>query len=400
MVGAVVLVLLGRRGQLASTSQKVRVTLYLFGPFVAVGLLLLIYNYLRFDSLTEFGSSYQLAGDEPSKIDIGNLGYVFPSLYYYLVAPPRLSLAFPFFFLPPPPPYFGNVPAQHRAELTGGMLTAFPIILIGVLGMPFLRRRGLPRELAWLMGALVVVALTVILVLAYQVPGSTMRYEMDFATLLLLVAFLVWFVLAGPAHHVILRWAGTLLIALTAVMGAAFGMTGYFDALRYGNPGTFRSLERFFSPLPILAARVAGNPLIIDVTTPPGGFTGPDTDAKVNYLTPKLDRPGIVVGDAASVVEVVSASATRVGLAANYVQAPHVPQGARAQLFVRIRGEPGVASLVVTGRPRRASIPVRLHRGLNEVRLRAVELGPQARPRDKRAGGTVWVERLFLAPRG
>ena len=63
--------------------------------------LLGLYNVARFGSLTEFGSSYQLAGINAHTLDRFSLDRVVPGIFFYLLAPPHLDTVFPFAHLLP-----------------------------------------------------------------------------------------------------------------------------------------------------------------------------------------------------------------------------------------------------------------------------------------------------------
>ena len=54
-------------------AHTVKLATYALGPFVLCGLLLVIYNYVRFDSFTNFGLEYQLAGIDQTKVQFYKL---------------------------------------------------------------------------------------------------------------------------------------------------------------------------------------------------------------------------------------------------------------------------------------------------------------------------------------
>ena len=102
------------------------------------------------------------------------LDYIVPGLYYYLLAPARLTLDFPYVQLPPPPA-FPHVPAGYDGvEATGGLLPNVPILLFLLGAVPFVltRRLRLPSGLGEMAGALVVVGGALILVLSFALWGT------------------------------------------------------------------------------------------------------------------------------------------------------------------------------------------------------------------------------------
>ena len=337
------------------------------GPFLVVLALLLVYNRARFGSFFEFGERYQLAGVEVAKKDAFNLAYVVPGLYYYLLAPVRWSLAFPYFFLPPPPGFPGHVPRGYTGvEATGGLIFTTPIVL-ALLGLPFALRRRFPRELAWTLAGLAALGLALVGLLAFALWGATMRYEADFAPLLIVVAVVGWIAASrrGRARRAVAP-AGMVAIAYGIIVAVAISLTGYADSLRNMRPATYQALEDVTSPLPTLATVVAGHPAISSVTGVPFVF------AKVNYTTVAVRRPSFFLTDQPAVVTIVAPGDDRSGLAATFRRGSSVPRGAHVEVVASLRGQ--VVAADVTGAS--AALPLRLQRGLNRVRLSASVAGP------------------------
>ncbi len=74
---------------------KVKELIMFILPFIINGLICCTYNYLRFDSIFEFGASYQLTiNDVLHKAPAFNK--ILPSLEYYLLLPPRVLGTYPF----------------------------------------------------------------------------------------------------------------------------------------------------------------------------------------------------------------------------------------------------------------------------------------------------------------
>jgi hypothetical protein len=68
-------------------------------PVITVGLMMMLYNYLRFGSIFEFGVHYQLAGENQTKIPIMSIKNVLCSLLNYLFIKFSFYNIFPYFFL-------------------------------------------------------------------------------------------------------------------------------------------------------------------------------------------------------------------------------------------------------------------------------------------------------------
>jgi hypothetical protein len=247
---------LAHTSRLGNDWSKVKTALALVGPVLLCGVLVLVYNKLRFESFTEFGQRYALTGriQPPSY----KLEYLAPGLYFLLVAPARLTFAFPFFHLPPPPNYPGKLPTSgYTVELAGGLLSNVPLTL-GGLALPLLRHRGtLAKEAAYLTGALLALGLLTAALISFANTGFvTMRYEVDFATIVVVGALMCWFATLQAAR--VSRRAYSLASAalvVFALWGILYGVAisfDYYDQFRQLHPQTYDSLARFFRPVPTL----------------------------------------------------------------------------------------------------------------------------------------------------
>jgi hypothetical protein len=346
-------------------TTRLRLGAVLGGPFVVCVAALLIYNVARFHSPTEFGQTYQLAGVEMRKKQTFELGYIVPGLYYYLLAPARLTLDFPYFRLPPPPAYPGHVPAGYDGvEVTGGLLPNMPILVFLLGAVPFVltRRLRLPSGLGEIAALLVCLGGALILALSFAFWGTTMRYEMDFTSLILLAALLVWLAAFAATKRLMRRVVavgGVVLVAYGALVGVAISMTGYYDSLRTGSPGQYRALERLFSPLPTLATMIVGRPVLVDVVNDTG------YSAPVTYRTAGAGAASFWLSRKPATLKVVSPRNGRILLVAVLGRGPS--SGKRSRLDVAVDG----TRAPVSGHVER--IPVDVERGLNELSMRAVE---------------------------
>jgi hypothetical protein len=354
------------------SATRLRVAAVLGGPLVVCVAALLVYNTARFDSPAEFGQTYQLAGVDMRTKQAFELDYIVPGLYYYLLAPARLKLDFPYLQLPPPPA-FPHVPAGYDGvEATGGLLPNVPILLVLLGAVPFvlMRRLRLPSGLGEIAGALVAVGGALILVLSFALWGTTMRYEMDFTSLLVLAALLVWLAAVAATRKPLrraLKVGGVVLIAYGALVGVAISMTNYYDIL-YGTGSRLQypTLERLFSPLPTLATMIVGRPVLVNVINDTG-YTQP-----VTYGTPGASPATFWLSRNPATLKVVSPREGTIDLVAMLGRGPSA--GRRSRLGVAVDG----TTTPVSGRVER--IPVHVERGLNKFSLRAVEIPPPTSP--------------------
>ena len=363
---AVVALLLAiRRERLRAWPERLRAAAVLLVPLGVCGVALLIYNYLRFESLTEFGLQYQLNDIDPYARG-GLAGHLLPSLYFYVLAPAWINLNFPFFHLPPPPDYPGTLPPGYNREATQGLLPNVPIVVLGLAALPFAWRSAVPRirESGRVMAMLAGMGLLLLASISVALYGVTMRYAVDYTTPFLLAALVGWVLLAHGARRRAVRRAvavgGCVLMAYGALVGVAVSFTGATDGLRAGNLPLYVAIERAFSPLPTALARIGGRPIIDEAV----GGAGPPA-SKVRYGTLGAgDDLRLQLGRSPAVLEIVSPGPRKAVLRMGVRTAPDTE---RLQLLVTPPG---------TERPLRyrvpdpaLAVPLRLESGLNLVVL-------------------------------
>jgi len=163
-------------------------------PYLAVGLLLAWYNWARFGSVTEVGTSYQLLGENFRLARANELGFLRRGLFEFVLSPARMTHAFPWFRLRPlvyPLPTERN----YLQEPVAGLLPNMPACVLGVVAFcsqPLSRLRRL-RWLSVFIGLLAGTGFAIVALSSYHFHGATMRYQMDYAPILLLASVLGWF---------------------------------------------------------------------------------------------------------------------------------------------------------------------------------------------------------------
>ena len=143
-----------------------------FGPAVAAGVGLLLYNWLRFGVATEFGIKYTLGGERIPDIKLMGLEYVVPHLGDYLMRAGNWGRYFPFFSSP--------VGVPHGALRYGPWLLLIPAALL-------LRGSGRAVGRGALVWALAVAAGANLFLLCVFF-GLTDRYPPDYVPASLLLA--------------------------------------------------------------------------------------------------------------------------------------------------------------------------------------------------------------------
>ncbi len=266
VVGFVVLAWL-----LRPEARRITVPLMLGIPVMA-GIIFMIYNMARFSGPLDFGNRWQISGRDVSDAPYNDIANLPPALYGYLVAPLHLTVGFPYFHLPPPPNAPLATSSLYRGEPTGSVLWAVPFVL---LVLAFVARRrpvaagsdtpGLKPVVLTLFA----VGMLVLVAGAYGVPGYTERYKLDFLPWTVMAATLGWAALirhaSTPRRAGWWRRGGIALGAWGILVGVAVSFTGFYNSFDIFDHARFQALERAFSPLPTLATKITGRPMIAGV---------------------------------------------------------------------------------------------------------------------------------------
>ncbi len=281
-------------------SRRTVVPLLLAIPVIA-GVIFMIYNMARFSGPLDFGSKWQTSIRDARHLPYNDIANLPPALYAYVIAPLHMTVGFPYFHLPPPPDAPLASSPLYRGEPTGSMLWAVPFVL---LALPFLARRraaaaatdadddtpALKPVVLTLLGT----GLVVLLAGAYGIPGYTERYKLDFLPWIVMAATLGWATLIrhAPTPRRARWWrrGGIALAAWGILVGVAVSFTGFYNSLYLFDSPRFQALERAFSPLPTLATKIAGRPMIAVIWgsgsyyAAAGGYTTLDIpDANVSF---------------------------------------------------------------------------------------------------------------------
>ena len=156
------------------------------GPIALIGLVLMLYNTLRFDNPLEFGVQYHLSGYRRDMGQHFSLRYLWFNFRVFFLEPARWSGSFPFvqdIAVPPAPA--GYVEVEHPF----GVLTNVPLVWLA-LAVPLAWRERPPGPRSLLRGFLGAVALLfgicALTICLYN--WSCLRYQADFVSALVLLA--------------------------------------------------------------------------------------------------------------------------------------------------------------------------------------------------------------------
>jgi hypothetical protein len=163
----------------------------LMAPVALVGAMIAWYNWARFGSFSEFGTSYMMQGENVRLARSSELEFLVRGMYDYLFAPPRFSSAFPWLrlrALSMPIPTERN----YLEEPVAGIVVSQPVSVAGLIAfisLPF-RRVAQLKWFSWLVATMAGIALLVIATVSYRLHGATMRYQIDYVPFLLLASVL------------------------------------------------------------------------------------------------------------------------------------------------------------------------------------------------------------------
>lgn len=203
-------------------------------PFVLIGSVQMVYNYLRFGSIFDFGISYTLTIYDYQHIQF-HLPLVFIAMFNYLFTVPKVSSVFPFVTS-----NYDSLSVNGYYFLAGFSSAGIIFRAIPVLGYVFGRRAYKRSENPNRRLFAVIIILGCILVPLIQMAmiweyGYTPRYAVDFAWQMIFGAFAVLFALYGKMNITKKRIMNKVFVA-SAVIAVIinFALT-YEFVLDYGN---------------------------------------------------------------------------------------------------------------------------------------------------------------------
>ena len=363
MILVVFIGVLGLAWLMRPEARRTMTPLILGIPVIA-GIIFMIYNMARFSGPLDFGNKWQTSGHDARHFPYNDIANLPPALYAYLIAPLHMTVAFPYFHLPPPPDAPFASSSVYRGEPTGSMLWAVPFAL---LALAFVARRrpaaaGDTPVIKPIVLTLLATGLSVLIAGAYGIPGYTERYKLDFLPWIIIAATLGWAALIqhAPTPRRARWWrrGGIALAAWSILIGVAVSFTGYYNSLDLYNHSRFQSLERAFSPLPTLATKIAGRPMIASIDRPSrsynvaGGYTTLDIPSASFPLVPQ------------EAVEVTIVSPSTRDARLTFHTATTTPG-----TFVVFQSAADQTTSALVGDGSAATLPLHLQRGVNYITI-------------------------------
>lgn len=203
-------------------------------PFAVIGSVQMIYNYLRFGSILDFGIYYTL-----TIYDYQHIQFHFPlvliAIYNYLFTVPKVSTVFPFVTS-----NYDSLSVNGYYFLAGFSSAGIIFRSVPVLGYIFsgkaYKRSANPNKrlaaIIIILGCILVPLIQMAMIWEY---GYTPRYAVDFAWQMLFGAFAVWFVIhehtSAPVKKIMY-----IIFAVSAVISVIINFALVYEfVVDYGN---------------------------------------------------------------------------------------------------------------------------------------------------------------------
>lgn len=211
-------------------------------PIIVVAVGLMTYNYLRFDSIFEFGAKYNFTGVDMTH-QVGSGVKFIQGIWEYIFAPFTIADHFPYLQLRDlSSDYLGYF---YLHDMYGGMIWLFPLSMLS-LGIFSKKRRGELKTF----GIILFVIACVIVLADIWMAGITNRYMYDFTFIFVMVGVIVlfWNAESGAASgsrikHFLINFA-VLLSFFVQIM--AFLIINIQSGLYLRNPDLYYSIEIMF----------------------------------------------------------------------------------------------------------------------------------------------------------
>ena len=210
-------------------NQLILSIIALLAPALCITFSLGLYNYLRFDSVFEFGQNYQLAAFDIRHQALFHVSHIcqnfLSGIFYYFFQPYRLVMQFPYLHLGWP--LLSN--SAYHVEAMTGIFWSMPIVLFFCAILPvFLKwyreSKNTGRGPLFLFMAFSIPLPIIIILFLCLLSGATQRYEMDFTPYLLILSIISFWLLQDyltPAKFKIAK----KIFSLTGVIGIYAGIS-------------------------------------------------------------------------------------------------------------------------------------------------------------------------------
>ena len=227
------------------------------------------YNYLRFDSWIEFGTSHVLGSVPLNSSSLYRFENILPGAFISLFSLPKLIPFFPFLQLQMAYPWGFPLDYCVLEPIAGILITSSPVLFVGLLA-----RHDVRRHIGHTLSPIFFLGLLVFAFEVFLFPSVTMRYQIDYVYLFLITGLVSWMYFASSIKGLaafLAKMSGFFIILFSIIIQTLIGFTGCQDLFRRSNPSNYFAIADFFSPISNMFIN-SGKLAIMDLTVPAGGF--------------------------------------------------------------------------------------------------------------------------------
>lgn len=161
--------------RLLFSKKSIKETICVCIPYIIIAVLVMQYNFIRFESPFDFGASYNLTSNDMTKRGF-NIGRIGLGLFSYLFQTPHTKAVFPFLeTIKPLSVYQGLTVSEH---FFGGVMMTEPLLWFGIIAL-FMRKSFKDKRLYFMVLLSFSISI-VIIILDTQMAGLLRRYFGDF----------------------------------------------------------------------------------------------------------------------------------------------------------------------------------------------------------------------------
>ncbi len=211
-------------------------------PYLSVGIALMIYNYLRFGNIFEFGTKYQLTVNNMTTL--GSRIYAIPvGIICNLFMVPNFISKFPFILHSNDIITFYGY--YYIENMLGGLFMLAPICFANFF-IVRANKNNKNIELKIIINNLLIVGIC-IAILSIMFAGSTQRYLIDYAWMIILAGILIFASLFNILKSVEAKKIVQLILCITTIytfiVAIIFGITSEKDYIRGVSPEQYYKLQ-------------------------------------------------------------------------------------------------------------------------------------------------------------
>ena len=184
IIAAVGIYLLVKFVKEKNTKEIIKLVLSIGIPYIVIAVLLMSYNYVRFENIFEFGASYQLTVNNMDKLNVGLAAGV-KGMIVNLFNIPTFTMDFP--FLVNNSNVISHYGYYYYENLVAGAFFVVPLLFIIFDIVGFNKNKEIDKKVKIIVDVLLGIAIVISLVTALM-GGSVGRYLVDSMWILVIVS--------------------------------------------------------------------------------------------------------------------------------------------------------------------------------------------------------------------